>query len=151
MPIVSQSVTLNAPLQLTFHLSNRLEDWPRMMDDYKAIEILKSEGWKTWFRLIHSNGMNWVSWRVIHPVGSFALAERYEPRAPFKFMQHLWLYRELSPEETEMTWYMNFELPNQQKEKEGELSNYLLEHSLKNQATMKNYIEEQCLVLNGRN
>lgn len=150
MPIVCQSVAVEAPLGLTFKISNRLEDWPRMMDEYEAIEILKREGRKIWFRLSTSNGVNWVSWRVIHPAGAFALAERYEPRAPFKFMQHVWVYHELSPQRTEMTWHMNFELPDQQKEKEDEVSKYLFEHSLRNQEKMKNYIEEQCLVLNGR-
>ena len=143
MPVVRRTITIDAPLPLTFEISNRLESWPEMMEDYQSVEILSREGRKVWFRLTQVDGSSWVSWRVIHPEGGFALAERHEPRAPFKFMQHVWTYRELEPRKTEMSWEMNFELPEEQQSNDARASAYMMEHAGLNQAKMKAYIEAQ--------
>ncbi len=141
MRSVSQSVVIDAPIDRVFALSNRVEDWPVTMDDYAGVEVLRRDGWKITFRLRHVNGTSWTSWRVVDPEARFALAERVEPRAPFKFMHHLWTYRALDGGRTEMTWTMQFELPEAQAHREEECARYLLEHSAGNQARMKKHIE----------
>ena len=141
MRSVSKSIRIEAPIDFVFAVSNRLESWPAMMDDCSAVEILSREGNKVTFRLKHVNGTSWSSWRVIHPGARFALAERAEPRAPFRFMHHLWTYKPLDDGATEMTWCMQFELPEPQQEREGECCEYLLKHSSGNQQRMKAYIE----------
>jgi ribosome-associated toxin RatA of RatAB toxin-antitoxin module len=140
---VASSVVVDAPLRVTFDVSNRLEDWPAMMEDYTDVQILRREGVKVWFRLTTADGPQWVSWRVIHPNGAFALAERHEPRAPFRFMQHVWTYRELSPDRTEMSWEMTFELDDEDRALEQAACKHLLELTSKNQARMKAYIEAE--------
>ena len=112
-----------------------------MMNDYAEVEVLKREGHKTTFRLHHQNGSSWISWRVIHPLGKFALAERVTPRKPFKFMHHVWTYRALDAARTEMSWTMQFELPESEAHREEECCAYLLTHSADNQQKMKAYIE----------
>jgi aromatase len=139
---VASSVIVDAPLRVTFEVSNRLEEWPAMMD-YADVRILRREGAKVWFRLTSADGAQWVSWRVIHPNGAFALAERQEPRAPFRFMQHVWRYRKLVPDQTEMSWEMNFELDEEHEAREDAACKHLLESTSKNQARMKAYIEAE--------
>jgi len=114
-----------------------------MMEDYAGVEILRREGKKVWFRLTCTDGTSWVSWRVTHAEGRFSLAERHDPRSPFEFMQHVWTYRELGPESTEMCWEMNFELPDVKRNAEPQAAAYLVARTDKNQAKMKSYIEEQ--------
>lgn len=149
MPIVSRTVTVDAPRAFTFEVSNRLEDWPRMMDEYREVEILGSEGAKVFFRLRRDDGSSWVSWRVIHPDGAFALAERHEPRAPFRFMQHAWTYRAAGEHRTEMTWEMNFELPDGDEAKQRMVCAHLSEATERNQRRMKAYIEGCWAALDG--
>jgi aromatase len=141
MRSVSQSVVIDAPIEPVFRLTNRVEDWPSSMDDYAGVEVIAQDGWKTTFRLKHKNGTEWISWRVIDPEARVALAERVTPRAPFKFMHHLWTYRPLDAGRTEMTWTMAFELPEAQAHREDECARYLLEHSTGNQARMKKHVE----------
>jgi aromatase len=141
MPIVRRSIIVDAPLAFTFEVSNRVEDWPQIMDDYSGVEILGREGAKMFFRLHRSDGSSWVSWRVIHPDGAFALAERHEPRAPFRFMQHAWTYHALDGGRTEMTWEMHFGLPAADAERERAACAHIAASTERNQARMKAYIE----------
>ena len=138
---VRRSVIVDAPVALTIEVSNQIESWPQMMDDYVAAEVLSQEGAKMWFRLSHANGSSWTSWRVVHPEAGVAIAERHEPRAPFRFMQHAWIYRSLAPERTEMTWEQTFELPDAAADQETRVAEYLVTQTERNQKTMKNYIE----------
>ena len=138
---VTKSVVVDAPIERVFELSNRVQDWTEMMNDYARVEVLKREGHKTTFRLHHKNGTSWISWRVVHPLGKFALAERVTPRQPFKFMHHVWTYRALDAAHTEMSWTMQFELPEAEAHREAECCEYLLKHSADNQQQMKAYIE----------
>jgi aromatase len=141
MPTVCRTVELDVPFDVAFALSNRLEDWPVMMEEYQAVEILRREGMKIWFRLSHASGSSWVSWRLLHPALGVCLAERHEPRAPFAFMHHTWSYQRLGPERTAMTWSMTYGLPAPTPEQDQACSAYLLASTEKNQSRMKAHIE----------
>jgi aromatase len=141
MPTVRRSVTVEAPLAFTFEVSNRLEEWPRMMEDYREVEILGREGDKVFFRLHTDDGSSWVSWRVIHCDGAFAIAERHDPREPFRFMQHAWTYRSIDPGRTEMVWEMTFELADPAGGRERMACAHIAEATERNQRRMKAYIE----------
>jgi aromatase len=142
MPTVRRSIIVDVPVEITFDLSNRVDIWPEMMEEYKEAEILKREGRMIWFRLRHQNGVSWTSWRMLHPP-DFACAERFEPKAPFKFMHIVWTYKAASHAgQTEMTWDMCFELPDDQKHKEDEWAESMMKHTEVNQNRMKAYIED---------
>ena len=144
MPTVRRSILVDAPLEITFDLSNRIDIWPEMMEEYKEAEILRREGRMIWFRLRHQNGVSWTSWRMLHPP-DFACAERFEPKAPFKFMHIVWTYKAAGSAggaaQTEMTWDMCFELPDDQRVNEDEWAANMLKHTELNQSRMKAYIE----------
>jgi aromatase len=143
MPKIEQSVIVDCPVAFTIDVSNRIEDWPLMMGDYESVEIIRREGWKVWFRLKNREGASWISWRVVDHDGAFALAERSEPRSPFAFMQHCWLYEPSGRCSTQMTWIMTFQLPKESQHRESEACQYLRSHSAENQKSMKGYIEQQ--------
>jgi aromatase len=141
MPTVRRTIIVDAPVEITFDLSNRIDLWPEMMEEYEEAEILRREGRMIWFRLRHRNGISWTSWRMLHPP-DFACAERHEPKAPFKFMHIVWTYRPAGGTgQTEMSWDMCFELPDDQKAKEDEWAASMMKHTELNQSRMKAYIE----------
>ena len=142
MPLVCRSIIVDAPLETTFEISNRIDSWPDMMPEYKKAEVFKREGRMIWFRLANEAGAEWVSWRMLYPP-YFTCAERYEPKLPFKFMHLIWTYKALSDRQTEMTWDMSFELPDERREQEKDLAQQLAKHTEVNQAKMKAYIEAQ--------
>ena len=141
MPTVKRSIIVDAPIDFTFELSNRIDLWPEMMAEYSEAEIIKREGRMLWFRLRHQTGNAWTSWRMLNPP-HFACAERFEPKAPFKYMHLVWTYAAVGARQTEMTWDMCFELPDEQKHQEDEWSAKMLEHTAGNQERMKVYIEQ---------
>lgn len=141
MPVICNSIVVEAPLATTFEISNRLESWPDIMPEYKKVEVFKQEGKKKWFHLVHESGAEWTSWRVLHSKASFAYAERHEPKLPFKFMHITWTYKEIDARQTEMTWEMSFELPKDCTDLEQHWVDSLTEHTYINQAKMKAYIE----------
>jgi aromatase len=141
MPTISRTVELDAPIGIAFELSNRIEDWPLMMEDYVKAEIARKIGFKIWFTLTHISGTKWTSWRVLHPASFVAVAERHEPRAPFVFMHHVWTYSALPCERTAMTWRMTYRLLNATAKTEEECNAHLLASTEKNQLRMKSYID----------
>jgi len=57
-------ITIAAPLDLVWDMTNDLEKWPHLFSEYASVEILSQEGRKTTFRLtMHpdDNGTVW-SW-----------------------------------------------------------------------------------------
>lgn len=143
MPNINCSITVNAAIEKVFKISNQIDRWPEMMSEYKKAKILdKKEGRKIWFQLAHETGTEWVSWRVLYPP-FLAYAEREAPKLPFKYMQLIWTYKPLGPEQTEMTWDMTFELPDESKAEEEKWAEGMVAHTEANQAKMKAFIEDQ--------
>jgi aromatase len=143
MPNINRSIVVNAPITKVFDISNQMDRWPEMMPEYRDAEILEAkEGRKIWFRLAHESGAEWISWRVLYPP-YVAYAERQEPKLPFKYMQIVWTYTPVGPEQTEMTWDMTFELPDEQKAEEGTWTKNMTAHTEINQTKMKTFIEAQ--------
>ena len=110
MQTIRQSTIINANAETVFDLSNDIESWPQIMREYTKAEIIDTEGRKIWFRLQHQSGAEWVSWRMLFPEDGFVVAERHEPRGPFRFMQLMWSYVPVSEVATRMTWEMTYEL-----------------------------------------
>lgn len=141
MPNINRSIVVNAPIEKVFDISNQIDRWPEMMPEYKKAEILDTkEGRKIWFCLGHESGTEWVSWRMLYPP-YVAYAERQEPKLPFKYMQIVWTYTPLGPQQTKMTWDMTFELPDERKAEEESWAQDMAAHTEINQGKMKSFIE----------
>ncbi|MFH8570001.1 SRPBCC family protein [Streptomyces sp. NPDC017993] len=104
-------ITIAAPLDLVWNMTNDLENWPRLFSEYAAVEVLSREGDKTTFRLtMHpdDNGKvwSWVSERVTDRKGLAVQARRVET-GPFQHMDIRWEYSEV-PGGTRMHWTQDF-------------------------------------------
>jgi aromatase len=104
-------ITVAAPLDLVWEVTNDIENWPQLFSEYASVEILSREGSTTTFRLtMHpdDNGTvwSWVSERTTDRKGRKVRARRVET-GPFQFMDILWEYSEV-PGGTRMHWTQDF-------------------------------------------
>ncbi|WP_333774880.1 SRPBCC family protein [Streptomyces sp. IBSBF 3136] len=104
-------ITIAAPLDLVWDMTNDLERWPQLFSEYASVEILSQEGKKTTFRLtMHpdENGTvwSWVSEREPDRSARTVRARRVET-GPFAHMDILWQYEEV-PAGTRMVWTQDF-------------------------------------------
>ena len=105
------SITIDAPLDLVWDITNDIENWPRLFTEYSSLEVLSREGDTTAFRLTmypDDNGKvwSWVSERTVDRVNRTVRARRVET-GPFAHMNILWEYTEL-PGGTQMRWTQDF-------------------------------------------
>ncbi|MEU6592953.1 SRPBCC family protein [Streptomyces sp. NPDC046881] len=106
-------ITIAAPLDLVWDMTNDLERWPQLFSEYASVEVLKREGEKTTFRLtMHpdDNGTvwSWVSEREPDRTSRTVKARRVET-GPFAYMNIHWRYEEV-PAGTRMVWTQDFEM-----------------------------------------
>jgi aromatase len=106
-------ITIAAPLDLVWDITNDVENWPRLFSEYASAEILSREGDKTTFRLtMHpdENGTvwSWVSEREPDRDTLSVRARRVET-GPFAYMNIHWQYEKV-PEGTRMVWTQDFEM-----------------------------------------
>lgn len=105
-------ITVNAPLDLVWEVTNDLPNWPQLFSEYAALEILEEEGDTTRFRLtMHpdENGTvwSWVSERTADRAARSVRARRVET-GPFAHMDIHWQYDEVPGGGTRMKWTQDF-------------------------------------------
>lgn len=106
-------ITIAAPLDLVWEITNDIENWPRLFSEYASAEVLDREGDRTRFRLtMHPDDegrvWSWVSERVVDRTARTVRAHRVEP-GPFQYMKIYWEYAEtLAPKGTRMRWVQDF-------------------------------------------
>lgn len=104
-------ITIAAPLDLVWDMTNDLDNWPRLFSEYASVEVLSRDGDSTTFRLtMHPDGdgkvWSWVSERVTDRRARTVRARRVEP-GPFRHMDIRWEYTR-SPDGTRMRWIQDF-------------------------------------------
>jgi aromatase len=107
------SVTINAPLELVWEMTNDVANWPNLFTEYAEAEILESSGNTVRFRLtMHpdENGKvwSWVSERTADPSTHSVKAHRVET-GPFEYMNIQWFYEPVAGG-TEMRWVQDFQM-----------------------------------------
>jgi aromatase len=107
------SITINAPLDLVWDVTNDVERWPNLFTEYAQAEILERDGNSVTFRLsMHpdENGKvwSWVSKRTSDPQTRTVKAHRVET-GPFEFMNIEWYY-EPAGNGTKMRWVQEFQM-----------------------------------------
>lgn len=105
------SITVDAPLDLVWDITNDIENWPRLFTEYSSLQVLSREGDTTAFRLTmypDDNGKvwSWVSERTVDRANRTVRARRVET-GPFAHMNIVWEYTEL-PGGTQMRWTQDF-------------------------------------------
>ncbi|MEU3949791.1 SRPBCC family protein [Streptomyces sp. NPDC029526] len=105
------SITVDAPFDLVWEMTNDLENWPNLFSEYASVEVLAREGDTTRFRLtMHpdDNGTvwSWVSERTPDRATRTVRARRVET-GPFAHMDILWEYADV-PGGVQMRWTQDF-------------------------------------------
>lgn len=105
------SVVIDAPLELTWRMTNDLEQWTDLFTEYKECTILEHAGDTFTFRLTtvpdeSGTEWSWVSQRTLDADNHEVHAHRVET-GPFEFMKLHWTYEPV-PEGTLMTWHQEF-------------------------------------------
>jgi len=110
---VDNTVTICAPFEIVWSMTNDLERWPTLFTEYAAVEILEQHGNFISFRLTtvpDNDGTiwSWVSERIADKSLKTTVARRLET-GPFEFMNIRWDYR---PTESgvEMRWRQEFSM-----------------------------------------
>ncbi|UUU32369.1 SRPBCC family protein [Streptomyces sp. CA-210063] len=104
-------ITIAAPVDLVWEMTNDVANWPRLFSEYATAEILSQEGNRTTFRLtMHpdENGKvwSWVSERETDRDTLSVRARRVET-GPFAHMDIVWEYEKV-PGGTRMVWTQDF-------------------------------------------
>ncbi|GHK02829.1 SRPBCC family protein [Streptomyces sp. NPDC003753] len=105
------AITIAAPVDLVWDMTNDLENWPNLFSEYASVDVLSREGNRTTFRLTMHPDQNgtvwsWVSERETDRPTLTVKARRVEP-GPFAYMNIRWQYEEV-PEGTRMMWTQDF-------------------------------------------
>ncbi|MGW0084248.1 SRPBCC family protein [Streptomyces sp. NPDC003393] len=109
-------ITIAAPVDLVWDMTNDVEKWPQLFSEYASAEILSQQGNKCTFRLtMHpdENGTvwSWVSEREPDRDTLTVTARRVET-GPFEYMNIRWRYEEV-PAGTRMVWTQDFAMKPQ--------------------------------------
>ncbi|MET8327811.1 SRPBCC family protein [Streptomyces sp. NPDC005181] len=104
-------ITIAAPLDLVWDVTNDLENWPRLFSEYASVDVLERDGETTKFRLTMHPDENdkvwsWVSERTTDRAARTVVARRVEP-GPFQHMNIRWVYSEV-PGGTKLHWEQDF-------------------------------------------
>ena len=137
-------IVINAPYELVFDISNKIERWTELFgDEYVKADVLERKGNEITFRLHDKDGKSWVSKRWLDKEHRYAIASRHEPMFPFKFMKIAWFYVE-EKEGVKMIWIQDFEMDQGfTKFTEEQIEGFINEHSRHNMKIFKKVIEQE--------
>ncbi len=137
-------ITINAPYELVFDVSNHIERWTELFgDEYVKADVLSREGNRIEFQLTDKDGNSWTSFRLLYKEHNFAYAQKNAPEFPFKYMKIMWLYTP-TPDGIKMTWIQDFEMdPKFEKFTAEQIEGFVNEHSQHNMKIFKEVIEKE--------
>jgi len=138
------SIVINAPYELVFDISNKIERWTELFGhEYAKADVLERKDNEITFRLTDEDGKAWVSKRWLYKDLKFAYAQRWEPLFPFKYMKIVWFYTE-TPEGIKMSWIQDFDMdPNFTKYTAEQIEGFINKHSQDNMKIFKTVIEAE--------
>ena len=138
------SIVIDAPYELVFDVSNKIERWTELFGhEYAKADVLERKGNEITFRLTDEDGKSWVSKRWLYKDLKFAYAQRWEPLFPFKYMKIVWFYTQQT-DGIKMTWIQDFELdPGFTKFTPEQIEGFINKHSQDNMKIIKKVIEAE--------
>jgi aromatase len=140
MAHTKNSITIDAPYDRLFDITNDIERWPELFEEYTEGRILNREGNKITFQLTNNQGNSWRSSRVLDKENKVCTAQREDPLFPFKYMNLKWTYEERD-EGVQMTWEQDFEMDPKAKYNDAQAEELINKHSVENMKRIKELIE----------
>ncbi|MDO8675186.1 MAG: polyketide cyclase [Candidatus Omnitrophota bacterium] len=141
------SIIINAPYELIFDISNKIERWTELFGkEYASADVLEHKGNEITFRLTDEDGKSWVSKRWLYKDLKFAYAQRWDPLFPFLYMKIVWFYTEVQGG-ISMKWIQDFEMdPKFTKFTAEQIEGFINKHSQDNLQIFKKVIESEAHV-----
>ena len=138
------SIVINAPYEIVFDISNKIERWTELFGkEYASTDVLERRDNEITFRLTDEDGKSWVSKRWLYKDLKFAYAQRFDPLFPFKYMKIVWFYTETDGGIL-MTWIQDFEMdPGFTKFTAEQIEGFINKHSWDNMQIFKQVIEAE--------
>jgi len=144
MPRIQHSVQIARPPAEVFAITNDIDNWRVLFNEYNESEVLRREDagrfTKLVFRLHNKEGQSWQSWRLLDHEDLIALAQRQEPLFPFTYMHLTWTYEAVDGG-TLMTWTQDFEIDPAFELPEEKAVAKMDAHGRENQKRIKELIE----------
>ena len=140
MAHTKNSITINAPYDRVFDITNDIERWPELFEEYTEGKILNREGNKITFQLTNNQGNSWRSSRILDKENKVCTAQREDPLFPFTYMNLKWTYEE-GEEGVQMTWEQDFEMDPKAKFNNTQAEDLINKHSVENMKRIKELIE----------
>ena len=144
MPRIQHSIEIRKPPAEVFAITNDIDNWKTLFNEYGHSEIVKREEagrfTRLVFRLRNLEGSEWQSWRILDHELLMAIAERDEPLYPFRYMHLKWTYQPIA-DGTLMTWTQDFEIDPAVGIPEPEVTARMNAHGEGNQLRIKELIE----------
>lgn len=139
------AVTVNAPMDLVWAMTNDVEAWPNLFSEYASVEVLERTDSMVQFRLtMHPDEQgrvwSWVSVRELDPETRTVRAHRIET-GPFEYMNIFWRYREVSGG-VEMRWTQDFRMKPSAHLDDAAMSEHLMHVTHVQMDMIKRRIEE---------
>ncbi|MCZ4101190.1 polyketide cyclase [Streptomyces sp. SID13666] len=143
-------IVINAPLDLTWELTNDLERWPTLFSEYASVDVLERQGDTVTFRLtMHpdENGTvwSWVSEREADPK-TFTVKARRVETGPFEHMNIRWEYREV-PDGTSMRWLQDFAMKPTAPVDDAGMTDHINRNSLIQMERIREQVEQHARVV----
>jgi aromatase len=144
MPRIQHSIEILKPPAEVFAITNDIDSWKVLFNEYGHSEVIKREEagrfTRLVFRLRDQSGSEWQSWRILDYETLTAIAEREEPLFPFRYMHLKWTYEPV-PGGTLMTWTQDFEIDPGLDVPEQTVKERMDAHGKGNQQRIKELIE----------
>ena len=107
------AISINAPIELVWDITNDVESWPRLFMEYASVEILERNANTVRFRLtLHPDRAgrtwSWVCERTMFPQTRTVRAHHVETGV-FEYMNIVWQY-ETRSDGVRMRWVQDFKM-----------------------------------------
>ena len=140
MAHTKNSITIDAPYDRVFDVTNDIERWDMLFEEYKEAKVLSREGNKITFQLTTNEGNSWRSSRMLDKDNKVCTAQREDPMFPFQYMNLKWTYREMDGG-VQMTWEQDFTMDPKAKFNDAQVEELINKHSVDNMKRIKELIE----------
>lgn len=144
MPRATHSIVIQGDPRQVFAVTNDIERWPILFNEYHSARILSREnsGYFTMlkFELSNAEGEVWQSWRLLNHKELTALAQRANPLFPFAYMHLFWDYQPVEGG-VRMTWTQDFEMDPKAPVNNEQALARMVGHMAENQTHFKQILE----------
>ncbi len=146
MPRAEQSIIIYNDPDQVFAITNDIERWPELFQEYRDARVLTKHrsGWfaRLDFELTDTTGKTWQSWCVLDYKARIAIIQRPIPSSPFRSIHLSWHYKPVE-KGVRMTWIHDFEVPPDAAMTDAQALAFVLDNMTSAQLRFKQLLESQ--------